>query len=794
MVLFKTETTTTYKNGKKTTITRKIPIKEEKTKIISIGGKAPTVTSRGAGKNPVYTKKGTTPVINSSGKVTALEPTKAHVNYSEEEMTGESLSPELQAELKEQKPTTILRDTLIKSTPEQKTSEKEYQIKTMEVYQRSVRNAPTYRTITTDYDTAGEPIKQTEEIRAKKGFFTYGLTEEQERAKKLYPSYKLYIEGKTKEPAQVPQGTILKQTVKLNKGLSTPYTKVEKNVLNYLKFESKIKEYKTKLGYDPNYYKTWNLLTSKVKINNKEYDTGQTFLSKEGAAYIKNFSLDLIEFVVTALPKATVMLQLGREAYKGNKLYQQEFKETLYKTPKAIVSTYDLRYPRGWINLGLTFLAVKNVAKSPSNLGKKGYTKYHVLKSSRLFKPKTTGKPFVLKEYKVVKGNIITGKKPTIKIYKGDKLNTQATLKGYRITPKQASKLLYSDKPKTLYTLKSNPLKPSYKGVTPTGQTKLITNKVIAADLSKGGVYYPVKRVGGNVYISKNNLWFEYKPKSYAFKTTSFKQIKTTPQVVFQRPTTQYTLYGSKVPIIKLTTTFKPIKPPTSIKTQTVGTISFKTKQKATVGYETTNYAPTIKATKFYKETPASQLTSKLVIPKQKVYIPVLTNMKTRQNFISSFKRENKIEQSYKTSQDTKLIQINKAEITEITIPKPIVIFRPITKQGSTIKQKQKQEVSLMPVIKSKYIQKTIPKQKVIPFIPSWEKYTPTNPPPTFLFPNLKIPKNKRSIIKDTKITEQPKRKKKYRPQFAAIGFSKMVFGKPSKFGLKSGLGFRGIV
>ena len=61
----------------------------------------------------------------------------------------------------------------------------------------------------------------------------------------------------------------------------------------------------------------------------------------------------------------------------------------------------------------------------------------------------------------------------------------------------------------------------------------------------------------------------------------------------------------------------------------------------------------------------------------------------------------------------------------------------------------------------------------------------------------IKIPKNKRSIrsiIKDTKITEQPKRKKKYRPQFAAIGFGKMVFGKPSKFGLKSGLGFRGII
>ena len=81
------------KTGKTVTTTRRTPVKEKPRVVIKkIGGKAPRKTSRGAGKNPVYTRSDTAPIINKKGVVTGLSQRKKQ-DFTEEEMTGSSGAP-----------------------------------------------------------------------------------------------------------------------------------------------------------------------------------------------------------------------------------------------------------------------------------------------------------------------------------------------------------------------------------------------------------------------------------------------------------------------------------------------------------------------------------------------------------------------------------------------------------------------------------------------------------------------------------------------------------------------------
>ena len=181
MVEFRTETSTRYENGKKIVTTKRIPIREEKVKIISIAGRKPQVTERtiaGQKANPHYTREGVIPVHSRSGRLTGFK-----VEQEPETVTpptaprGESITPEAQAMLRP-KQTHILSSTLNRSTPvsvdgDVQTStpvsvDGDVQTSTLAVYQRPVRHAPIYRTVKKDYDSEGKLLSVTKRLKAEK--------------------------------------------------------------------------------------------------------------------------------------------------------------------------------------------------------------------------------------------------------------------------------------------------------------------------------------------------------------------------------------------------------------------------------------------------------------------------------------------------------------------------------------------------------------------------------------------------------------------------------------------------
>ena len=172
MVEFRTETSTRYENGKKIVTTKRIPIREEKVKIVSIAGRKPQVTERtiaGQKANPHYTREGVIPVHSRSGRLTGFK-----VEQEPETVTpptaprGESITPEAQAMLrpKQTQQTHILSSTLNRSTPV--SVDGDVQTSTLAVYQRPVRHAPIYRTVKKDYDSEGKLLSVTKRLKAEK--------------------------------------------------------------------------------------------------------------------------------------------------------------------------------------------------------------------------------------------------------------------------------------------------------------------------------------------------------------------------------------------------------------------------------------------------------------------------------------------------------------------------------------------------------------------------------------------------------------------------------------------------
>lgn len=172
----------------------------------------------------------------------------------------------------------------------------------------------------------------------------------------------------------------------------------------------------------------------------------------------------------------------GRIVWAGESLFNKEGRAELKKgfsrVPGALIKAYDPRQPEGLVNIGLTALSVRSVAKSPGNLGAKAYHKYLAktnIKGSISGSQGTT----VYKGSGVYKGSKIkevtvsadAGKTSTSTInYKG---NTYIIDRGAKTT---SFKVLKGDKVinKGTYQTPQNSLKPVLNSKTSTTQIKTL--------------------------------------------------------------------------------------------------------------------------------------------------------------------------------------------------------------------------------------------------------------------------------------------------------------------------------
>lgn len=300
---------------------------------------------------------------------------------------------------------------------------------------------------------------------------------------------------------------------------------------------------------------------------------GDTYIEKGG-----RILLSAPQRLVSEFPER-IALSFGKGFAITEGLFYKDYRPSVLaeswraakQTPKEVAYMYNPKNPAFVTNVILTAVAVRGVAKSPSNLGNKAYHKIYNSKIYTRYRATAQAKSFTKSLVKNSKGfafkkqNIYIEKSSitgldTIKFYyKSGRPQTQLTLSGKRLTPTQASARLYSDKPQQFYYknpsisnvkgihgIEQNTLKaprninqrvyikegyltnrqPNYYGVkTASGgyrvssyQSRLVTNKpLFAKDLATHKLYN-INVAGNKLYVVKKGVSYEFNPKQYSIR------------------------------------------------------------------------------------------------------------------------------------------------------------------------------------------------------------------------------------------------------------------------------------
>lgn len=159
-------------------------------------------------------------------------------------------------------------------------------------------------------------------------------------------------------------------------------------------------------------FQNWVRDKLRIQPNRKHKELwAQGNIFKAGANYVKELGKDAASWILTELP-AMPMVIGGRAALTidaaTSKYGRQKILESIKEVPGAVVRAYDVRDPRGALNVILTVAAVRMLAKSRA-----AQLKFKKdLKAAKI----TKAKVYVTKD---AKGNVVVNKYGQIKI--GDK-------------------------------------------------------------------------------------------------------------------------------------------------------------------------------------------------------------------------------------------------------------------------------------------------------------------------------------------------------------------------------------
>lgn len=798
-----------------------------KVKIKSIGGKKPKAVKKKGRVHYSYDPKGKIIKKEAAKKTTVSQTITKPVKATPITAVKQSLEPKK----------TLIKEDLITTQKEGLSTIR------LDVYQRPIRQASTYQTVKTRYDPEGKPTKQVIETRARKGHFVY-IHEPDKEAEKLYSFYKPVIPLPIGKPKPVPKGTIIKKVTKFDTSLSKPLTGFEKRIIGLTKREESLEKFKEKIG----------LPASATDITYSELRSPTKVLKAGGRLLFDIASIPIV--VGGRIPLALELKYRSKYAKTSTERFKAktELKLAQARVLPSIKQSFDPRKPIGLVNIGLTLVGVRGVKRGLRT--KTAALKEQPLISGQKIITRRSVTPKRIVDISKIKGQIKMGKEAYKYTAEGTKIITPSRLDFKTFTTKTTieGEIVKITKPKPslpegeiikpqIITKVTVPKAVGRGTVLKTGVTREITfTKTLVKQLRQKPHTFRTIDVSRTVELSTLKGFKSYKtlshrsivkkpytitPKDVKPSSVSaaiskeflIKTLRTEKGSFVSRESLLKSVgfnFGGKkfITRFKQKFTIQPNKLPKTkfkfdkiydIKSKTVFKTKLKEVKPAPISIILTEtLKSTVKSLYVSKQKVSSSklIKSSIVLIPKVAPTPIITIKPT---LISTKFKDTSITKHI-TSKD--ILKPTKTLIKQT--PETILRTSSITKITQEIKssfklaqiqitaQKQIPKMSQMQILKSGLIQQLQSKQKLQPIITPFNFIgfikTPQIPIPKLpILPHIKF-RDKNKFQKKRFTLTTTKQKKKYRPQFAAIGLTKIKFGKPSEFGIKSGFGFRGVV